>query len=67
MALWKQVTDSDGSSMIVINVDNVTHMTRRRGDQTTTIFFVTGAGSELYVTVNETLEQILMAQPLRSF
>jgi hypothetical protein len=67
MAIWKQVTDSDGSSMIVINMDNVTHMTRRRGDQTTTIFFVSAAGNELYVTVDETPEQILMAQPLRSF
>jgi hypothetical protein len=67
MATWKQVTDSDGSSMIIINMDNVTHMTRRRGDQTTTIFFVSGAGNELYVTVKETPEQILLAQPLRSF
>jgi hypothetical protein len=67
MAIWKQVTDSDGSSMIVINMDNVTHMTRRRGDQTTTIFFVSGAGNELYVTVKETPEQILMAPPLGSF
>jgi hypothetical protein len=67
MAIWKQVTDSDGSSTIVINMDNVTHMTRRRGDQTTTIFFVSGAGNELYVTVKDTPEEILMAQPLRSF
>jgi hypothetical protein len=67
MAIWKQVTDSVGSSMMVINMDNVTHMTRRRGDQTTTIFFVSGAGNEMYVTVNETPEQILMAQPLRAF
>jgi hypothetical protein len=67
MAIWKQVTDAEGSSTIVINMDNVTHMARRRGDQTTTIFFATGAGNELYVTVAETPEQILMAQPLRSF
>jgi hypothetical protein len=48
-------------------MDNVTHMKKGRGDQTTTVFFVSGAGNELYVTVKETPEQILMAQPMRSF
>jgi hypothetical protein len=67
VAVWKQVTDSDGSYIIVINMDNVTHMKKGRGDQTTTLFFVTGTGNELYVTVKETPEQILLAQPLRTF
>lgn len=67
MAIWKQVTDSDGSYVIIINMDNVTHMKKGRGGQTTTIFFVSGAGNELYVTVKETPEQILMGPPLRSF
>jgi hypothetical protein len=67
MATWKQVTDSDGSYIIVINMDNVTHMKKGREDQTTTLFFVTGTGNELYVTVKETPEQILLAQPLRTF
>jgi hypothetical protein len=42
-------------------------MKKGRGDQTTTIFFVSGAGNELYVTVKETPEQILIAPPLRAF
>lgn len=67
MAIWKQVTDYDGQNTIIVNMDNVTHMARKRGDQVTTIFFVSGAGNELYVTVKETPEQILLAQPLRSF
>ena len=67
MATWKQVTDSDGSYIIVINMDNVTHMKKGREDQTTTLFFVTGTGNELYVTVKETPEQILLAQPLWTF
>jgi hypothetical protein len=48
-------------------MDNVTHMKNGRGDQTTTLFFVTGTGNELYVTVKETPEQIPLAQPLRTF
>jgi hypothetical protein len=67
MAIWKQVTDSDGSYIIIINMDNVTNKKKGRGDQTTTIFFVSGAGNELCVTVKETPEQILMAPPLRAF
>jgi hypothetical protein len=47
MATWKQVADSDGSYVIIINMDNVTHMKKGRGGQTTTIFFVSGAGNEI--------------------
>jgi hypothetical protein len=41
------------------------HMRRRVGDQITTVYFVSGGGNEVYVTVKETPEQILEAQPLR--
>jgi hypothetical protein len=63
MASWKKITEDDGSS-VQINMDNVTHMKRGKGDQITTIFFVSGAGNEIYVIARETPEQILLAQPL---
>jgi hypothetical protein len=40
-------------------MDNVTHMRRRAGDQITTVYFVSGGGNEVYVTVKETLDEIL--------
>jgi hypothetical protein len=64
MANWKQVTDYDGPT-VQINMDNVTHMRRRTGDEITTVYFVSGGGNEVYITVKETPEQILGAQPLR--
>jgi hypothetical protein len=64
MPNWKQVTDYDGPT-VQINMDNVTHMRRRAGDQITTVYFVSGGGNEVYVTVKETPEEILLAQPLR--
>jgi hypothetical protein len=63
MASWKKITEDDGSS-VQINMDNVTHMKRGKGDQITTILFVSGAGNEIYVIARETPEQILLAQPL---
>ncbi len=62
MASWKQVTDHDGSP-IQLNMDNVAYMKRAKEDQVTTLYFV----NELYVTVRDTPEEILMKQPLRSF
>jgi hypothetical protein len=52
MATWKQVTDYDGPT-VQINMDNVTRMWRRAGDQITTVYFVSGGGNEVYVTVKE--------------
>jgi hypothetical protein len=66
MAIWKQVTDFD-DSIVVVNMDNITHIRQAKGEQTTMVFFVSGAGNEVYVTVKETPEEILTRQPLRSF
>lgn len=66
MASWKQVTETDGSTVLV-NMDNVTFIRRAKGDQLTTLFFVSGAGNEMYVIVTETPEEILLKQPLRVF
>jgi homoserine kinase len=66
MACWKQVTEGDDSAVLV-NMDNITHIKRAKEDQTTTIFFVSGAGSEVYVLVNESPEEILMKQPIGGY
>lgn len=57
MADLKRLTEQDGS-YVDINMDNVSHMRRGKGDQVTTVFFVSGAGTEVYVTVRETAGQI---------
>jgi hypothetical protein len=62
MSSWKQVTEYDGSS-VQINMNNITHIKRGTADEVTTIFFV----NEMYITVKETPDQLLLAQPLRSF
>jgi hypothetical protein len=58
MANFRRVTDQDGS-LVHVNLDNISHMKRGKEEQATTIFFVSGAGNVLYVTVRETPEQIL--------
>jgi hypothetical protein len=58
MASWRRLTEQDGSH-VHVNMDNVSHIKRGKEDQTTTIFFVSGAGNVLYVTVREIPEQIL--------
>jgi hypothetical protein len=55
---WQRVTDQDGS-IVHVNMDNVSHMRRGKEDQTTTIFFVSGAGNVVYLNVRETPEQII--------
>jgi hypothetical protein len=58
MPSWKRVTEEDGS-ILHVNMDNVSHIRRGKEDQTTTIFFVSGAGNVVCVTVKETPEHIL--------
>jgi hypothetical protein len=65
MAEWKRLTEQDGSH-VDINMDNASRMRRGNGDQITTVFFVSGAGTEVYVTVRETTDQI-HRQSVRSF
>ena len=66
MASWKQVTEYPDGSLVLLNMENVTHIRRAKGDQTTTVFFASGAGNEVYVIAKEAPEEILMKQPLRS-
>jgi hypothetical protein len=54
------VTDHDRSS-IQLNTDNVAYMKRAKEDNIPTLYFV----NELYVTVRDTPEELLIKQPLR--
>jgi hypothetical protein len=66
MAAWKRLSRLDGSK-VDINIEHVTYMKPEGEPQVTSIFFVNTTGSEPFIVVTETPDQIHMAQSPRSF
>jgi putative heme iron utilization protein len=58
MAGWARLTEQDGSH-VHVNMENVSRIRRGKGEQTTTVFFVSEAGNEVYLTVRELPDQML--------
>jgi hypothetical protein len=50
MTSWARLTELDGSH-VRVNMENVLHIKRGKEEQTTIVFFVSGAGNEMYVIV----------------
>jgi hypothetical protein len=66
MTNWKRLSRLDGSK-VDINIEHVTYMKPQGEPQVTVIFFVNTTGSEPFIVVTETPDQIHMAQSPRSF